>query len=147
MQEQRRARLKKRYLEIIETIPSISFIGFEEMKDDWVTLWHVATRISQIDMASCDDNCVSWVIGVLKSEGVKGEYHLSFRDPTNPQDILPYARVSLDDTYLWAQPLWEGTFFKFVSIDKRYVLIIQFDEMCLSSYCYSAYAGRKTEGD
>jgi hypothetical protein len=144
--EQYEARLKKRYLEIIENIPSISFIKFENLTDEWAIYWDGAKRISQIAMNSCDDNCINWVTNVLKNEGIKGEYRLSF-GAVEPYDLLPFARIVLDDTYSWVQPLWEGRFLNLVSIDQNYVLLIQSDEECLSNNCYSAYAGRKTEGD
>lgn len=129
---------EQRYLECIAPLRGITVLGFERIYDDGQ---FDARRISLISKTEHSwDEIDDWVVRTLMRERIRGEFFLTFSFLTVDEPRLPFGRVMLDAPLWWAREVWAlGRNLTLISVEKDYLLYLQWTEGCVGDNCYAAY--------
>lgn len=124
---------------VLEGIPEIKFIGFEDFKildnaplpyaapEDWVEL--VSTPIARIDAQTS-----SWIKDILKSENIHGQYLLLFIDKGKKGDAA-WASVELSQNHDWVDPIWPlGHWIEICDLNNKYYYLFLTEESLGRAY-------------
>ncbi len=115
----KREAAKQHVRQFLSAIPSIKFVGFEDLRimdytpspNDFPEKWK---ELSKIPSPSDEERVITWIKDILKSENAHGQYYLLFKD-------AGWALVEFERNYDWVAPIWRrGHWMELWRADKRY---------------------------